>query len=165
MKRWLNVDTTTGKVLGWQGTGAEELPVAPSGVRQVERTDGEMDSYFALTAQAASEKRSPEITESGGSLTLASDARIYLDVAVDNAEPAIDVDTVTFTIKKLNSDDTINTSFSGSTKFPFNDRLFKVTFVAGVATYSMKFKNSGTRVIDSTSSFKIKTPLTVDVVE
>jgi len=124
-----------------------------------------MAAYYEQVKTAREERRDPLITESGGVTSLALDSRIYLEVTVDNPMPSVDVETATFTIKKLNADNTVDAAFNESVNFPFNDRLFRVTFSNGVATKGIVFKNSGTRTIDSTNNFRIKTPLIVDVVE
>jgi len=164
MKQWVNVDISNDRVLGYQNTGANELPPCPENVRQVELTDEQMSAYHGMAHTARLENR--HITEEDGELTLSPDERIYLDIIADKSEVLIKTEEITFTIRKLNpEDDSIDESFNETVKFPFNQRLFRVNFNGGVAQYTMTFEKSRRRIIDSTKNFKIKTPLIIDVVE
>jgi hypothetical protein len=165
MKQWLIINSADNKVTGWQRTHADEIPGTPSGCYTLDCDDAKMAEYFSLEAEARQQGRIPVILEDGGMLSLEEDNRPYFSVTANKLEAVADnVDFITFTMTALNSNGSVM-DFTGSLKFTFNMKLYKLNFVNGVATYNGKFIQSGRFTIASSNDYKVKEPLTVEAYE
>ena len=162
MAVFLKVNDATNQITGYQRSKSAIAPAV--GARHVERTEVQMDEYFALRQQAADEQRNAYITEANGDLTLAPDTRPFINVTADKAEIDADgIDAVTLTVRLLNADGSPKTSFNGTVKAEIFG-LFRVrfVFVSGVATKALRTTQSGIYVLQSTDDYRLKTDVMVE---
>lgn len=164
-KQWLTIDNATNKVVAWQRSPADVIPNPAEGFRVLDCDDAKMQEYFNLDTEARLQNRKPVILEADGVLSLEADNRPYFSVAASKTEAVADnTDAITFTFTCLNADGSV-LPFTGSMKFDFNNKLYKLNFVDGVASYSGKFVQSGRWTIKSNEVYKVKEPLIVEAYE
>jgi len=163
-KQWLIIDEESNKVVGWQRSYSNTIP-SNVGKRVLECDSAKMEEYFTLEEEAILQNRFAVVIENDGELYLEDDNRPYFSVSADKLEALADnSDIITFTMTCLDSDDNV-IPINESMKFSFNNKLYKLNFVDGVATYDSKFKESGRFTISTTQDYKVKDALTVEAYE
>jgi hypothetical protein len=164
-KQWLTIDNETNKVVGWQRSPADTIPAPAEGFRVLDCDEARMEEYFNLDKEARLQNRFPVILEADGVLSLEADTRPLFGVAANKLEAIADgVDAITFTFTCLNEDGS-TLPYTGSQKFAFNSKLYKLNFVNGVASYSGKFVQSGRWTLGTNEVYRVKEPLTVEAYE
>ena len=102
----------------------------------------------------------------GGTLALGADSRFYVSVVPDKTEAlANGVDGIVLTISALNGSDAVRTGFNQTVKAQIAGKWFKLTFVAGVVTKTVKSLSSGTVSIRSTKQYRLKDPVDLEFVD
>lgn len=175
MKQWLIIDEATSLIVGWQRTELklideenqifEAMPLPSSGIKFLERDEVKMKEYFDLSRLEIIDRRKNSIVENDGVLSQTVDERPYLEITADKLEVVADgLDLITFTVNTLD-DQGKPSIFNGTYNFPFNEKIYKLDFIVGVATFEHVFDKSGKALIGSTPDFKVKDQIILTAVE
>lgn len=166
--QWLEIDSTTGEILGWVRSGkAKALPPAPPGRELVEADDAMVAQYEALAEQLRASRRSVRVRRVGGVLSVPDDTRHRVRVEVDKTfVRAVGTDMVTLTITALRPDGTPRTAFTRTVDFEtLGGRVLRLDFVNGVATKTVKMPASGRFRIGSNDQVSVESDVEIVAVE
>jgi len=164
MAEWLNIDAASNEVSGWQSS-PNAVPADTAAQLHIETTaaNGLRAQWDTLRQQMAAEGRVGRVVWDGTAIVLPPDLRPYFEIISNKAEISADgVDTATVTVRKLNADDTLDSTFSATlTLATESGRMWRLIFVAGEAVKQFKTTVSGTFDVDSTPSFRLRAPFSL----
>lgn len=163
MAQWINVDAVTGKYQGWQRSSKGEIPASDDKVIRVEADDALLTLVDTLHREAADDGRADAVVYSDGQFGLAPDDRPRFRVET-SALAEVGVEQA-FTVTAIDAEGNAVTALNGEQRMRVNDRIFKLTFVDGVATRTFAFDKSGVFVIASSPDYAVESRVVIEVAE
>jgi len=175
--KWFVVENS--EIHGHTESSNALAPPPDEGIRSYpEATDSDLDEYRAAKNAISLEKRSDLPGWDGNQVVLPPDTRPKIRVtssrAPDPSQNAIildadGADTIDLTFTALNADGTVNTSPNGTKIltlfYELTRRRYKLTFVNGVSTKTIKAKNPGEYLITSYDDLNVESDLLIYAVE
>lgn len=164
--QWIIIDKSTMAVTGWQRSSkASSVPDDTSETLFREVTDAQLKDLSDKQAQMREAGRSDSVVVQNGELVIPEDTRPLFRVTPNATE--VDIATpVTLTIEALNSDGSLRAGLNTTLNWrTLNGRVFKLTFVNGVATKDIVMNASGDWHIKSEAGYRVESEVVITGVE